>query len=121
MSVMWVCADKAVQSAPKKEAALQKVPLYQCYAPNPAIPWSPSESVAPELGDRVLSLRSDEGVPFALTGTIVAVHGSVAEVVFDAEFMSGNSLNKRYASKEAMMGGCDAGAALSECDLRDLT
>ncbi len=88
-----------MQAAEKKTVLVPAVPLYHVYKPNPVIAWSPSEAVVAELGDRVLSLRSDEGVPFALQGTIVAIHGSFVEVVFDADFMSGNSLNKRCSDQ----------------------
>ena len=49
----------------------------------------------PALGARVLSLRSDLGVPFGLRGFVVAVHGKYVEVVFDREFMTGTTLNGR--------------------------
>ena len=32
------------------------------YRPNPKVSWSPTEREKVELGDRVLTLRSDEGV-----------------------------------------------------------
>jgi len=54
----------------------------------------PKEGI-PQLGDRIVNLAAD-GIPFGLRGTVVAIHeaGSTGcvEVVMDAEFMGGNSL-----------------------------
>ena len=78
-----------------KLVTLENVPLLHLYPPSPAIAWSPTEYEQVELGDRVLSVRSDASVPLGLRGVVVGIHGKWCEVVWDAEFMSGNSLNNR--------------------------
>jgi len=67
--------------------------------PDPEVHWSPTERDMPNLGARVLSLRSDLGVPFGLRGFIVAVHGKFVEVAFDRRFMTGTTLNGRCAER----------------------
>jgi 5'-3' exoribonuclease 1 len=85
------------QKAPET-VNLSNIPLYYCYSPNPQLPWSPTQAEIPELGDRIVSCRSDSGVPLGLKGTIVAVHQSkFAEIVFDSEFISANSLNNKIS------------------------
>ena len=79
----------------KQAVPLDNVSLLHLYPPNPAIAWSPTEAEAVELGDRVLSVRSDTSVPLGLRGTVVGVHTKSCEVVWDEEFMTGNSLNGR--------------------------
>ena len=81
---------------PKQTVPLDNVSLLHLYPPNPAIAWSPTEGETMELGDRVLSVRSDLSVPLGMRGTVVGVHAMKAcEVVWDEEFMTGNSLNGR--------------------------
>ena len=81
---------------PRQPVPLDHVSLLHLYPPTPAIAWSPTEAEAVELGDRVLSVRSDLSVPLGLRGTVVGVHAMRAcEVVWDEEFMTGNSLNGR--------------------------
>ena len=80
---------------PRQAVLLDNVSLLHLYPPTPALAWSPTESEAVELGDRVLSLRSDVSVPLGLRGTVVGVHAKSVEVVWDEEFMTGNSLNGR--------------------------
>jgi len=58
------------------------------------VSWSPTERMT-ELGDRVVNLRADEGVPLGLTGTVVGIHSWTAEVVFDRPFISGTDLGAR--------------------------
>lgn len=78
---------------------LRNVPIFHLYRPDPLVAWSPTETELPELGDRVLSLRSDVGAPFGLRGTVVCVHASRhAEVVFDAEFMAGTHLHHKCSN-----------------------
>ena len=79
----------------KQLVPLDNVSLLHLYPPNPAIAWSPTEGEPVELGDRVLSVRSDVSVPLGVRGTVVAVHGKSCEIVWDEEFMTGNSLNGR--------------------------
>ena len=79
----------------KQPVPLDHVSLLHLYPPNPALAWSPTESEGVELGDRVLSVRSDASVPLGLRGTVVGVHSKSSEIVWDEEFMTGNSLNGR--------------------------
>ena len=79
----------------KQPVPLDNVSLLHLYPPNPAIAWSPTEGEPLELGDRVLSVRSDLSVPLGLRGTVVGIHAKACEVVWDEEFMTGNSLNGR--------------------------
>ena len=79
----------------KQPVPLDHVSLLHLYPPNPAIAWSPSEAEPVELGDRVLSVRSDVSVPLGVRGTVVGVHAKSCEIVWDEEFMTGNSLNSR--------------------------
>jgi len=84
---------------PKKEVVLDGVPIYHLYRPDPVVPWSPTEADLPDLGDRVLCVRSDRGAPFGLRGTVVCVHMSRhVEVVFDEAFMSGNNLHNKCSN-----------------------
>lgn len=87
--------EKVRRTSKPAEAFLRNVPITHLYKPDPVVPWSPTEVEEPELGDRVLSLRSDTGAPFGIRGTIVAIHGKYVEVVFDQEFMSGNNLSSK--------------------------
>jgi hypothetical protein len=87
--------DALTEEVKKSSVRLSGVPLFHLYSPTPRVAWSPSERTDPELGDRVLSLRSDEGPPFGARGTVVGVHGKHAEVVFDEKFISGNTLHAR--------------------------
>ena len=88
----------AAKVLPKKTVVSENVPLAHLYLPNPAFAWSPTEVEAPELGDRIVSIRSDSSVPLGLRGTVVAVHGKFAEIVFDEEFISGQTLNGRVSN-----------------------
>lgn len=46
------------------------------------------------LGDRV-AVASDIGpIPFGAQGTLIAIRGEIADVIFDMEFIGGTSLNK---------------------------
>ena len=79
----------------KQAVPLDHVSLLHLYPPNPAIAWSPTEGEAVELGDRVLSVRSDLSVPLGMRGTVVGIHAKSCEIVWDEEFITGNSLNGR--------------------------
>lgn len=89
------------ESSPYTEVEMQHVPPYHIYKRDPEVSWSPSERDKPELGDRVVSLRSDTGVPFGLRGTIVALHNdeTFAEIVFDREFITGEPLHGRCSDR----------------------
>eukprot|EP00049_Salpingoeca_infusionum_P005853 m.97877 g.97877 ORF g.97877 m.97877 type:complete len:218 (-) comp13113_c1_seq1:4693-5346(-) len=56
-------------------------------------PLAHSSSVTFSLGHRVMNLRSHGPVPFGLTGTVVAVHESAADVLFDKWFLAGGNLH----------------------------
>ena len=97
---------------------MNDVPVYHCYVPNPRVSWSPTYLMQPQyhnnkqplsrisLGDRVMSLRSDEGIPFGVRGTVVSIHGSNnsgvvqhVEVVCDVPLLAGSSLLGRCSAQ----------------------
>ncbi len=51
-----------------------------------------------QLGHRVVNLRSEGSVPFGLRGTVVAMYNGRAEVVFDSQFLAGDSLGGKLTS-----------------------
>jgi 5'-3' exoribonuclease 1 len=85
---------------PTQEVTLSQVPIFHLYRADPTVAWSPTESDLPDLGDRVLSLRSDAGAPFGVRGTVVCVHPSSrhVEVVFDKPFSSGTHLHHKCSN-----------------------
>eukprot|EP00462_Mataza_sp_D1_P018545 CAMPEP_0175137042 /NCGR_PEP_ID=MMETSP0087-20121206/9601_1 /TAXON_ID=136419 /ORGANISM="Unknown Unknown, Strain D1" /LENGTH=1555 /DNA_ID=CAMNT_0016419845 /DNA_START=44 /DNA_END=4711 /DNA_ORIENTATION=- len=85
------------EGATQSTVQLDNVPVHYLYKADPQVPWSPSEADVPSLGDRVLSLRSDHGVPFGLKGTVVGLHfkNKYVDVCFDRPFTAGDSLQGR--------------------------
>ena len=94
--------NKHIQSMKLPTVQLSDVPIYHLYKPTPSVPWSPTSKVTHELGDRVISVRSDDGVPYGLRGTIVGMHtqsnGIYVEIVFDTELISGTTLNGKCSN-----------------------
>lgn len=85
--------DALLQDAPPSLIDLTDVAPTELYKKDPEVAWSPSKEL-PQLGDRVMSLRSDQGVLFGLRGTVIGVHeDTFIDVVFDRRFMGGDTLS----------------------------
>jgi 5'-3' exonuclease len=108
---------------PPREPVLVEAPAALLYRESSAPAWSPTSPQRPSaagrapavlagrvlaeedlgavyshaLGDRVLSLRSDEGARVGAEGTVVGVHGNFAEVLFDEPFPGGATLQGKCA------------------------
>lgn len=67
-------SDQFRSSSTPKDSVVLTVPLSYVYRANPFIHWSPSPLESFALKDRVLSLRSDDGIPFGTTGTVVGLY-----------------------------------------------
>eukprot|EP00808_Paulinella_micropora_P002684 g61129.t1 len=62
-----------------EQVVLTHVRAHSLYRTTPTVPWSPTEKEKVDLGDRVMSLRADEGVPFGVRGTVMALYGKTIE------------------------------------------
>lgn len=85
--------ESQLEAAPHSLLDLPAVPITDIYRKDPDVQWSPSKE-APQIGDRVISLRSDQGVPFGFRGTVIGVHeDAFVDVVFDRRFLGGETIS----------------------------
>ena len=81
---------------------LCSVPVHHIYRCNPPVPWSPTPPGAFELGDRVASLRADEGIPFGTLGTVIGIHKEDIEIVTDKVILNGSNLKYRCSPNRGL-------------------
>lgn len=73
---------------------------------SPTAPRGKTTAVSSEfvsLGDRVVTLRSDSGVPLRSHGTVVGIHSQFVEVIFDNAFAAGTQLNGKCLTSRGKM------------------
>lgn len=78
----------AEAEAKKTQVTMCNVPVEYMYLPTPRIAWSPTQLVGPDPGDRVLSLRSDEGVPFGTRGVVRFAFSDVSPCLFRSDLLA---------------------------------
>lgn len=93
----------AIQDVKVATFSLSGVPSYYVYKATPDVPWSPTENSKYALGDQVVSIRSDEKVPFDFRGTVTGIYPDSIEVIFDRKFMTGSNLSWRCPDQRGQL------------------